>query len=186
MNHGLALKEKDNMRAAIRLLRFVVIVIGIAVCYMAFKVERAVEYQKTILVPYGFDRQFEVTGKDVSDEVAEFFGRRITSLRYTFSPGTARKSFNRLLSLYSAEAYPEAWKAFYDLADRIETANVSSVFYLETLSVDRGKKQITVEGNMRKYKDNTPLGDTRLLCIISYQVDHGMFQLQKIEEREKK
>ncbi len=186
MNHGLALKEKDNMRATIRLLWFVVIVIGIAMLYMALKVGRAVEYQKTIIVPYGFDRQFEVTGDDLPDEVVEFFAHRITSLRHTFSPGTVRKFFNNLLRLYSPEAYPEAWKSFYDLADRIETANVSSVFYLEKMSMDKEKKQIIVEGNNRKYKDNTPIADTRLQCVISYKVDHGMFQLLKIEEREKK
>jgi type IV conjugative transfer system protein TraE len=186
MNHGLALKEKDNLRAAIRLLRFVVIVIGIAILYMAVKVQRAVEYQKTVIVPYGFDRQIEVTGDELSEEVIEHFAHRVASLRHTVSPGTVRRSFNSLLRLYAPEAYPEAWKSFYDLADRIETANVSGVFYPEALSTDKDKKQITVEGNLRKYKDNTPLADTRLLCVISYTIDHGAFQVLKIEEREKR
>jgi conjugal transfer pilus assembly protein TraE len=186
MNLKLAVNEKDNMKGTIRLLKFVVSVIGIALIWMAFKVGRAVEYQKTILVPYGLDTKMVVTGDDISEEGIEFYAQRITSLRFTYSPGTARKYFTLLLRMYSPEAYPDAWKALYDLADKIETANVTSVFYLDKLTVDKKNKQIIAEGSNRKYKDNTPLDSGGVHCIISYKVHQGMFQILKIEEREKK
>lgn len=186
MNLKTALKEKDNMRGTIRLLKFVVLVIGLAMIWMAFQVHRAIEFQKTILVPYGLDSKMEVTGEDISDEGVEFYAQRVLSLRFSWSPGTARKYFTLLLRMYAPESYPDAWKALYDLADKIETANVSSVFYLDKLTVDRKKKQIIAEGNNRKYKDNTPLETGRVQCVISYKVNQGMFLIVKIEEREKK
>ena len=186
MKLDVAVREKDNLRAAIRLLKFFIIVIGFAVVYQSYKVGRAVEYQKTILVPFGLDAQLEVSGDDMSGESAEYYARRAVSLRATYSPGTARKNFNLLLRLYAPEAYPDAWKAYYDFADRIETTNVSSVFYQERSEVDGKNRRIVVEGLLRKYKDNTPLGESGARFVISYKVDRGMFQLLKIEEKEKK
>jgi len=186
MNLELAVKEKDNMKGTIRLQSFFIVVIGVAVVFMALKVGRAVEYQKTIVVPWGLDTKLVVIGDDIDQEGVEFYAQRITSLRFTYSPGTARKYFTLLLKLYAPEVYPEAWKALYDLADKIETANVTSVFYLDKLMVDKKNKQIIIEGNNRKYKDNTALSQQGVQCIISYKVNQGMFQILKIEEREKK
>jgi type IV conjugative transfer system protein TraE len=181
-----SIREKDNLKTAIRLLKFFVVVIGIAVMYLTFKVTKTVEYQKTVLVPVFFDAKLEISGDDISDEGAEMYARRITALRANYSPGVARKYFNMLLRLYAPAAYPEAWKAYYDLADRIETANVSSAFYLEKVETDRKNRRIIVEGRNRKFKDNTSLFDTLVQYVISYQVDHGMFQVLDIEEKEKK
>ena len=186
MKLDIAVREKDNLRAAIRLLKFFIIVIGLAVVYQSYKVGKAIEYQKTILVPFGLDTQLEVSGDDLTDESADYYARRVTSLRATYSPGTTRKNFNLLLRLYAPEAYPDAWKVYYDFADRIETTNVSSVFYQDKIEVDRKNRQIVAEGFSRKYKDNTPLGESGVRFIISYKVDRGMFQLLKIEEKEKK
>jgi type IV conjugative transfer system protein TraE len=181
-----SIREKDNLRSAIRLLKFFVVVIGIAVIYLTFKVTRTVEFQKTVLVPVFFDSKLEISGDDISDEGAEMYARRITALRANYSPGVARRYFNMLLRLYAPAAYPEAWKAYYDLADRIETANVSSAFYLEKVETDRKNRRIVVEGRNRKFKDNTSLFDILVQYVISYQVDHGMFQVLDIEEKEKK
>ena len=92
MKLDVAVREKDNLRAAIRLLKFFIIVIGLAVVYQSYKVGRAVEYQKTILVPFGLDAQLEVSGDDITGESAEYYARRAVSLRATYSPGTDRKS----------------------------------------------------------------------------------------------
>ena len=186
MDLHFSVKEKDNLKSAIRLLKFFVVVIGIAVVYLTFKVSRTVEYQKTVLVPVFFDSKLEVSGDDISDEGAEMYARRITALRANYSPGVARKYFNLLLRLYAPAAYPDAWKTYYDLADRIETANVSSAYYLDKVETDRKNRKIIVEGRNRKFKDNTSLFDTMVQYIISYQVDHGMFQVLDIEEKEKK
>lgn len=181
-----AVNEKDNLKGSIRLLRFAVVILGISIVWLGFKVNRAVDYQKTVLVPFGLDTKLTITGEDISDEGLEFYAQRVLALRFTYSPGTARKYFTSLLRLYAPEAYPDVWKSLYDLADKVETANVTSVFYAEKLTVDRKNNKITAEGNSRKYKDNTALSATGLHCIIHYKVKQGMFQLLKIEEREKK
>jgi hypothetical protein len=52
--------------------------------------------------------------------------------------------------------------------------------------MDKKNRKIIAEGNNRKYKDNTPLDSGGVQCVISYKVHQGMFQVLKIEEREKK
>ncbi len=186
MNLKVFTKEKDNLKASIRLLRFFVIVVGAALLYLGYKVDRSASYQKTVLVPFWLDTKMEVSGDDISDEGIESYARLVVALRANFSPGTARKGFNRLLRLYAPEAYPEAWKTYYDFADRIEISNVTSVFFPDKIDVDGKKRQITVEGQNRKYKDNTHLSDAAVLYVISYRVDRGMFQVLNIEEKEKR
>jgi len=186
MNIAFAVKERDNLTATIRLLKFFVVVIGIAVIYLAYKAGKAIEYQKEILVPVFFDEKLEVSGNDLSDEAAELYSSRAVLLRANYSPGTVRKNFNRLLRLYAPSAYPDAWKQYYDLADRVETANVSSVYYPDKVEADRKNKRIIVEGRNRKFKDNSVLFDMTVQYLISYGVDHGMFQILDIEEKEKK
>jgi type IV conjugative transfer system protein TraE len=181
-----AVNEKDNLKGTVRVLKFFVLIIGIAIIWVGFKINSAIDKPRTILVPFGLDTKITVTGDDISDEGLELYGRIALSLRFTYSPGTARKYFTSLLRLYAPEAYPDAWKSLYDLADKVETANVTSVFYPEKLSFDRKNKQIIADGSSRKYKDNTALSVAGTRCIISYKVDRGMFQLLQMEEKEKK
>ena len=81
-----SISEQDNLKTANRLLKFFVVVIGISVIYLTFKVTRTVEYQKTVLVPVFFDSKLEISGDDISDEGAEMYARRITALRANYSP----------------------------------------------------------------------------------------------------
>ena len=90
----------------------------------------------------------------------------------------------RLLYLYAPESYPDAWKSYYDFADRIETTNVSSVYYLSKHEVDRSNHKMIVEGFNRKYKDNTPLSENNIRFEISYKIDRGLFQVLSIDEKE--
>jgi type IV conjugative transfer system protein TraE len=186
MELNVAVKEKDNLKAAIRLLKLFVVVIGIAVVYMTYKVSRTIDYQRTILVPSFLDAKLDISGEDVSDETAEIYARRITTFRANYSPGTARKNFNLLLRLYAPAAYPDAFKMYYDLADRVESANVTSVYFMDKMEVDHKNFRIIVEGRNKKFKDNSLLFDTNIQYLISYKVDHGMFQILDIEEKEKK
>ena len=51
--------------------------IGLAVVYQSYKVGKAIEYQKTILVPFGLDAQLEVSGDDLTEESADYYARRV-------------------------------------------------------------------------------------------------------------
>ena len=186
MNPSKAVREKDNLKASIRLLRFFVLVIGASILYLAYRVDGAVTNQKIILEPFGLATKMEVSSDDISKEGADFYARLAVMLRANYSPGTARAGFNRLLRLYVPESYPEAFKLYYDLADRIEEANVTSVFFIDKLVVDDKKRQVTITGQNRKYKDNTLLSDAPSQFDITYRVDRGMFQLLNIAEKEKK
>ena len=179
-----AIRERDNLKAAVRLLMFFVVVIGFGLFYLGFKVERAANSQRTILIP-GLDSKIEFTGDDLSDESADLYARRVVMLRASFSPGTVRKNFNQLLKLFAPESYPDAWKLYYDFADKIETANVTSTYFIDKIEINKQNKTIIVTGENRKFKNNTPLSDAVIQYTIGYRIDQGQFQVLNIDEKEK-
>lgn len=179
-----AVREKDNLKASIRLLKFFVILIGVAIFYLGYKVDRAVKYQRTILVP-GLDHKIEVTGDDLSDDSIDFYARHIVLLRANFSPGTVRKNFVQLLKLFAPESYPDAWKLYYDFADKIEATNVTSVYFIQDVKANKKDRQIIVYGQNRQFKNNTQLSEAMVQFTLSYKIDSGMFKLLNLDEKEK-
>jgi conjugal transfer pilus assembly protein TraE len=180
------LQRSSNIQAENRLLKFVVIAIGTVTVFNSFMIHKALNYQRVVLIPPGLESKVEVTGDEFSEEYMKTMVRYASSLAFTYSPATARKQFDALLSLFSVDAYPQAQQTFYELAGTIETANVSSVFYLDPkLIVDAKDKTIEITGQNRKYKDSTLVSDTVAKYVLEYVVNNGKFQLTKITAKEK-
>ncbi len=186
MNVRRFLQRSSNIQAENRLLKFVVVAIGAVTIFNSFMINKAMNYQRVVLIPPGIDSKVEVTGSELSEEYVKTMVRYASSLAFTYSPATARKQFDALLSLFSVDAYPQAQQTFYELAGTIETANVSSVFYLDPkIVVDSRNKTIEIMGQNRKYKDSTLVSDTVGKYILEYVVNNGKFQLTKITAKEK-
>ncbi len=180
------LQKCSNIQAENRLLKFIVVAIGAVVLFNSFMIHKALNYQRIVLIPPGIENKVEVTGDELSDEYVKTMVRYASSLAFTYSPGTARKQFDALLTLFSVDSYPEAQQTFYELAGTIETANVSSVFYLDPkIVVDRKNKTIEIAGQNRKYKDSTLVSDSVGKYVLEYAVTNGKFQLTKITAKEK-
>ena len=113
----------------------VIIVLALTVIFNSFMVYRAVKYQRVVLIPPKMTGTVEFVQGKPTDGYIKDISRRIVSLAATYSPPTARTQFEELLSYYAPEAYPEASKAWYSLASRVEESQVSSVFYLEKINL---------------------------------------------------
>jgi conjugal transfer pilus assembly protein TraE len=182
----LFLQKSSNIQAENRLLKFVVMAICAVTVFNSFMINKAMNYQRVVLIPPGLDSKVEVTGGELSEEYIKTMVRYASSLAFTYSPATARKQFDALLSLFSIEAYPQAQQTFYELAGTIETANVSSVFYLDSkFIVDARTRTIEIIGQNRKYKDSTLVSDTVSKYVLEYVVNNGKFQLTKITAKER-
>ncbi len=181
MNVRRFLQKCSDIQAENRLLKFVVIAIGTVTVFNSFMIHKALNYQRVILVPPGLEGKVEATGDGLSEEYVRAMVRYASSLAFTYSPATARKQFDALLTLFSVDSYPQAQQTFYELAGTVETANVSSVFYLDPkIVVDTKNKTIEIEGQNRKYKDSTLVSDTVGKYVLGYVVSNGKFQLTRI------
>lgn len=83
MRLNLFLQKTSNIVAENRLLKFVVVVIGVAAIANAVMTYRALNYQRTIIVPRSLKSRIEITGDRVSEEYVKAFSRYIAALSFS-------------------------------------------------------------------------------------------------------
>ncbi|MDA8089220.1 MAG: type IV conjugative transfer system protein TraE [Nitrospiraceae bacterium] len=179
------MQRLSNVMAENRLLKFVVAVIGLAVIANCFFTFNMAKHERTILVPAGLNSRVEVTDGQASDGYLDLMARYVLGLALDYTPATARQQFGELLTLYAPEAFPGARKTFYSLADTVETAGVSSAFFIGSIKVDRTTGGIEATGVSRQFaQDGSPLGpDKETTYELSYRISAGRFQLTGFGEK---
>ena len=185
MNFKIFMDEKANTEAANRLLKFIVLVIGGTVLVNSVMIYTVTRHERTILVPAGLNSRVEITDGQASDSYIELMTRYSVGLALNYTPATAREQFGELLNLYSPDAFPEARKAFYSIADTVETAGVTSSFYISRIKVDRVKGLIEVTGLARQFgQDGNALGgEKQTEYELSYRISDGRFMLTGFADR---
>ena len=179
------MQKLSNVMAENRLLKFVVAVIGLAVIANCFFTFNMAKHERTILVPAGLNSRVEVADNYASDGYLDLMTRYALGLALNYTTATAREQFGELLTLYSPGAFPEARKTFYSLADTVETAGVSSAFFIGSIKVDRSRGVIEATGVSRQFaQDGGPLGpDRQTTYELSYRISDGRFQLTGFGEK---
>ena len=176
------MEEKTNYAMSNRILRFFVIVIGIAIIVQSFVMYSLWKSQRTVLVPPNITSQAFISGTDASDEYLRAMARYVMILTTTYSPSTARSQFSDFLKLVAPERFAEYKKVFYDLADKSETGNVSSSFFVSLVKVDRVKKELIVQGILNQWtQDKKFITDEVKSYLIAYDIRDGMFYVREIK-----
>jgi conjugal transfer pilus assembly protein TraE len=176
------MEEKTNYAMSNRILRFFVIVIGIAIIVQSFVMYSLWKSQRTVLVPPNITSQAFISGTDASDEYLRAMARYVMILTTTYSPSTARSQFSDFLKLVVPERFAEYKKVFYDLADKSETGNVSSSFFVSLVKVDRVKKELIVQGILNQWtQDKKFITDEVKSYLIAYDIRDGMFYVREIK-----
>ncbi len=181
MKTELFLQKASNLFVENRLMKFVIIVLALTVAFNSLMVFRAVKYQRVVLIPPKMTGTIEfVRGKPTNTYIRDI-SRRIIYLGTTYSPPTARAQFEEILPYYAPESYPEASKAWYSLASRVEESQVSSVFYLEKIKLN--ESFIEIFGNLKQYAGDTPIENTTKTYLINYKVQDGRFYVVSFKEK---
>jgi conjugal transfer pilus assembly protein TraE len=183
MHMNIFLQKTSNLFTENRLLKFVIVILALAVAVNSFLVARAVKYQRVILIPPKLTGTVEFVQGKPSDRYIRDMGRRITSLAATYSPATARAQFDELLALYAPEAYPEAEKTWYTLASRIEETRVSNVFYPQNLTLDAAGGRLTITGERKQFADDRLVDSADKTYIAHYRIEDGRFYLLSFLEK---
>ncbi len=183
MKHTDYIGETGHVRAENKLLKFFVIVIGIVVLINSAFLVTVMKHERTILVPAGLNSRVEVTDGTASEDYLKLMTRYVMSLALTYTPATARGQFGDLLNLYSPDSFSEAKKMFYNLADTVETAQVSNSFYIERIK-DMGQGVIEVTGLERQFaQDGNSLSSDQATYNLNYSISDGRFILTGISEK---
>lgn len=183
MIKGLFEKKMSNLFAENRLLKFYAACMTMGMFWLGYQVNDAVHHQRTILVPAGLDRKVSITDGYASEDYIKLFARNITNLAFTYNSGGARGQFGELLSYFTADTFPAAKKAFYELADTIERTRLSSSFAINRpIEVDVNKGVITIVGSQRQWVDSNFVDAAEKTYGISYKLLDGRFFVTSIDE----
>ncbi|MBM9514861.1 TraE/TraK family type IV conjugative transfer system protein [Desulfogranum marinum] len=166
-----------------KLLKFCFVCLTIAFCYNSLQVHRAVNYQRTILIPPKLTGQIEFVQGKPNEKYIRDISRTIANLASTWSPATVRENFEELLYYFAPESFPQASERWYSLASRAEEGLVSSTFYLEKINFDNS--EIELFGQLVQYTGNTPLENTTRTYLVQYRIDQGRFYVLSIQEKVK-
>lgn len=176
------IEEKTNYAVSNRLLRFFIVVIGLAVIVQSFVMYSLWKSQRTILVPPNITSQAFISGNDASDEYLKAMVRYIMTLTANYTPATARSQFSDFLKIVAPEKFEEHKKVFYELAEKVETGNVSSFYSVTSIQVDREKKEIKVRGVLNQWtQDKKFITDEPKEYLITYDIKDGMFYVKSIK-----
>ena len=179
MDQKVFLGEKAKTQAENKLLKFVVGAIGATVLINTLLLVTVMKHERTILVPAGLNSRVKITDGTASDDYLKMMTRYVMGLALNYTPTTAREQFSDLLGLYSSDAFPAAKKMFYNLADTVETAQVSSSFYIQGIKVYMDKNIIEVTGLKREFaQDGSALnGSQQSTYELCYRISNGQFML---------
>lgn len=184
MKLDIYLSKFKNIEAENKLLKFAIIVIGIVTIINTGLLYSSLNSHRTVIVPPVIHSQFEVYGNKATDEYYKEFARYISTLALSYTPVTVRSQFTELLGMFSADRYNEAKSRFYEIAEKIETSKVSSVFYLSNVAVDDEHKEMHVTGVQMQYaNDGTKFEEKTKTYIIKYVMNNGRFAVTEIYEK---
>jgi len=178
------LQKSSNLFTENRLLKFVIVVLCVTVVVNSFLVNRAIKYQRVVLIPPKLTGSIEFVEGKPSDQYIRDLGRRIVNLAVTYSPATARSQFDELLAMYAPESYPSASKAWYALAGRVEDSQVSNVFYLRSLIIDNANNRLEIIGKRNQFAEDRLIDAAPKTYEARYRLEDGRFYLLSFMEKD--
>lgn len=183
MNLDIFLQKSSNIFAENRLLKFVVVALGIAVVINTAGLFMALNSQRVILVPPVVNSKISISGDKASDEYLKEFARYILNLALTYNPVNARSQFSELLAVYDPAQFQASRKELYELADKIENTKASSAFYIQSIINDTEKRRLEVTGTKKTYMVDQKAEDTLKVYLIDYRIENGKFILVRLYEK---
>lgn len=183
MKLDIFLQRNSNIFAENRLLKFAIIILGVAVVINTVGVFIALDKQRVILVPPVINSKLVVSGDKASDEYLKEFARYILGLALTYNPATARAQFSEILAVYDPSEFQSARKGLYELADKIENTRASSAFYIQSITNDAEKRRIEVTGTKNTYMAEQKADSVQTTYIIEYRFNSGKFILTRLYEK---
>lgn len=184
MNVNIFEKKMSNIFVENRLLKFAVIVMLAVSVWNHFTLTKAINTQKTILVPAQLNTRVQILGDRASDEYIKMFAQVAAGLAFTYTPQTVANNFGELLTMFTPETYPQTKKSLTELAETIAAQRVSNVFYIDAggIVVDSAKNTFSVKGQQVRWVEGTRLDNVPKMFEFGYKITDGRFMLTSLNE----
>lgn len=182
MKLNLYLQKSSNLYAENRLLKIVVVALTIGILWSMVSANRALKYQRTIILPPKVDDRIEITGTTVNDEYVKMYIRYTMSLMLDYQPMMVEDSFNDLLTLAAPEFFPDLKIQLHKIGESVKKLQVSSIFYIHNIKIDQENRKINVKGLRKQYTHTSLIENGRKEYVIEYRIINGRFYITDLQE----
>lgn len=177
------LQGSSNLFEENRLLKFAITGLFGITCVLGVVIYSTAQNQRTVVIPFGSGGDLYVTGSKASETYLRTMTRHVVALSGTYSPFSADRQFQELLSIVHPSAYNGVRDSLNHILDELEQSPTLSIatYIRQDQPVSWTDRQIIVPvekvrvigGVIRKFRGNLRIG---------YAVDAGRFWLTQLTE----
>lgn len=175
------LKKLDNEK---KFFGFIIIILVFVVLIQGILNYNLITANRTIVLPPAVTKEFWATDKQISESYFEQIGFYIADRVLSVSPETVDSSYISLLPFFDSNS--ESLKAVRDKlksqAEFIKAEKMYQIFYPLRMYPDYSKKQIKIEGPMKKFIGELLVQESNKSYItITYDIKAGRFMIKSLD-----
>jgi conjugal transfer pilus assembly protein TraE len=176
------INRNENIKAENRLLKFAIVVIGLACVVSAFVSYSAAENAKVVILPPVVDKRIVISGNTVNDNYLKLFTKYTLNLMLNYTPETYHDQMEDLLKLATPEFFPALNHQIEDMADSVKNLVMTSLYYPYTMKINKDKQTITVQGLGIQTAHGQVVDNQKRQYLLRYRIINGRFYLNGISE----
>ena len=184
MKLDLFIQKSSNLFGENRLLKFIIIVIGITTVFNTFLLTSISQKEKIILIPPTLGSDLFVTGNNASDEYIRGITRYIMSLYLNYSAVSVKGQIEDLMAIYEPRAFAQVEGKFAQFVNDILRSRISSSYYIINVSINRTKKIIMIDGLRKQFMHEREVMSEKEKYQINYKIDDSRFRIKNILRRQ--
>ncbi len=175
------LKKLDNEK---KFFGFIIIILAFVILVQGILNYNLITANRTIVLPPAVTKEFWATDKQISESYFEQIGFYIADRVLSVSPETVDSSYISLLPFFDSNS--ESLKAVRDKlksqAEFIKSEKMYQIFYPLRMYPDYSKKQIKIEGPMKKFIGELLVQESNKSYItITYDIKAGRFMIKSLD-----
>lgn len=162
---------------------FIIIILVLVILVQGVLNYNLITANRTIVLPPAVTKEFWATDKQISESYFEQIGFYIADRVLSVSPETVDSSYISLLPFFDSNS--ESLKAVRDKlksqAEFIKAEKMYQVFYPLRMYPDYNKRQIKIEGPMKKFIGELLVQESNKSYItINYEIKAGRFMIKSL------
>ncbi|MFH0778957.1 MAG: TraE/TraK family type IV conjugative transfer system protein [Candidatus Eisenbacteria bacterium] len=178
------LSRMGAKNAELRVLKLVLVGIGVCTLLNTWILYRALSSRHTVLVPAGgLSEEASVTNGSADPKYLRMMVTYVANLMWNYTPANARRQFEEVLALYDSDGYANHLKDYVGMADDVEYSRMTSVFNVSEMTFRADGDFVTVKGDLRQYIDDKLVENRTALFELAHEVRDGRFYLKGIREQ---
>lgn len=163
---------------------FIIIILVLVILVQGVLNYNLITANRTIVLPPAVTKEFWATDKQISESYFEQIGFYIADRVLSVSPETVDSSYISLLPFFDSNS--ESLKAVRDKlksqAEFIKAEKMYQVFYPLRMYPDYNKRQIKIEGPMKKFIGELLVQESNKSYItINYEIKAGRFMIKSLD-----